>query len=311
MHATSGDPISTPFHKSDYFKGVALVFAATLFWSLSGIFVRSLSTSDGMEIAIYRAFFAAVTLFIALAVRYRAGVFQRFRVMAGLGTLLCGGFFASASTLYILSLANAPVANVSCVAATSPLFAAVLARLLLGERTTILVWLAALIALAGVFITMQGDLGGGNFLGTLMALGVAFCFAGQSVSLRWFRNVDMVPAICLGAFGMAAVLALVHGLPPISLHDLGLIGAMAVVQLALPLYLFVVGARYIPAVQATLINLLDVLFNPFWAWLGVGERPTVDAAIGGSLIVGAVFLAIVYGARASARAASEPAAGAG
>ena len=309
MPAASGVPINTSFHKSDYFKGVALVFAATLFWSLSGIFVRSLSTTDGMTIAIYRAFFAAVTLFIALALRYRAEVFQRFRAMAGLGTLLCGGFFASASTLYILSLANAPVANVSCVAATSPLFAAILARILLGERTTILVWLAALIAIAGVVITMQGDLGGGNFVGTLMALGVAFCFAGQSVSLRWFRNVDMVPAIYLGALAMTGVLAISHGLPPIGWHDLGLIAAMAVVQLALPLYLFAVGARYIPAVQATLINLLDVLFNPFWAWLGVGERPTVDAAIGGSLIVGAVLLAIVYGARVAARTTADPAAG--
>jgi drug/metabolite transporter (DMT)-like permease len=231
--------------------------------------------------------------------------------MAGLGTLLCGGFFASASTLYIISLANAPVANVSCVAATAPLFAAILARFLLGERTTLLVWLAALIALAGVYITMQGALGAGNWLGTLMALGVAFCFAGQSVSLRWFRNVDMVPAICLGAAGMTVVLAAIHGLPPVSPRDLGLIAAMAVVQLALPLYLFARGARYIPAVQATLINLLDVLFNPLWAWLGVGERPTVDAAIGGSLIVGAVFLAIVYGARAAARTPVGPAAGAG
>ena len=132
MPALCGGPIETPFHKSDYFKGVVLVLAATFFWSLSGIFVRSLSTNDGMEIAIYRAFFAAVTLFIALLARYRGAVFQRFRAMAGLGTLLCGGFFASASTLYILSLANAPVANVSCVAATSPLFAAILARVLLG-----------------------------------------------------------------------------------------------------------------------------------------------------------------------------------
>jgi drug/metabolite transporter, DME family len=301
--------ISTPFHRSDYFRGVALVLAATVFWSLSGIFVRSLATSDGMAIAIYRAFFAALTLFIVLALRYRAGLFQRFRAMAGLGTILCGGFFAAASTLYILSLANAPVANVSCVAATSPLFAAILARILLGERTTILVWLAALVALVGVYITMQGELGGGNWLGTLMALGVAFCFAGQSVSLRWFRNVDMVPAICLGAVGMAAVLALIHGLPAIAPRDLGLIAAMAVVQLALPLYLFTIGARYIPAVQATLINLLDVLFNPLWAWLGVGERPSLDAAIGGSVIVGAVFLAILYGARAAARAAADPAHG--
>ncbi|HEY2889059.1 MAG TPA: EamA family transporter, partial [Dongiaceae bacterium] len=139
--------------------------------------------------------------------------------------------------------------------------------------------------------------GGGSWVGTVMALGVAFCFAGQSVSLRWFRNIDMVPAICIGAAGMTILLTLFHGLPALSQHDLLLIGAMAAVQLALPLYLFAVGARYVPAVLATLINLLDVLFNPFWTWLGVGEQPTGNAAMGGALIVGAVFIAVVYGSR--------------
>lgn len=273
------------------------MFAATLFWSLSGIFVRSLATTDGVTIAIYRAFFAALALFAVLVLRYRGQVFARFRAMDRMGTLLCGGFFASASTLYITSLANAPVANVSCVAATSPLFAAILAWLLLRERTTAVVWLAALIALAGVYITMREELGQGSWLGTVMALGVAFCFAGQSVSLRWFRNVDMVPAICIGAAGMTIVLAAIHGVPALPLRDIALLAAMAVVQLALPLYLFVIGARYVPAVLATLINLLDVLFNPFWTWLGVGEQPSVNAAMGGALIVGAVVLAVVYGAR--------------
>jgi len=44
-----------------------------------------------------------------------------------------------------------------------------------------------------------------------------------------------------------------------------------------------------------------VLFNPFWTWLGVGEQPSVNAAMGGALIVGAVVLAVVYGARPARR----------
>jgi drug/metabolite transporter, DME family len=107
-------PLSNP----DYLKGVALVLAATIFWSLSGIFVRSMTTTDGMLIAIYRALFAAIALFVALVIRYRGGVIGRFRAMSLRGVVLCGGFFASASTLYIVSLAQAPVANVSCIAAS-------------------------------------------------------------------------------------------------------------------------------------------------------------------------------------------------
>jgi drug/metabolite transporter (DMT)-like permease len=43
----------------------------------------------------------------------------------------------------------------------------------------------------------------------------------------------------------------------------------------------------------TLISLLDVVFNPLWAWLGVGEAPSPSAVVGGGFIVGAVLLVVI------------------
>ena len=40
---------------------------------------------------------------------------------------------------------------------------------------------------------------------------------------------------------------------------------MGVVQLALPIALYVKAARYVSAMTMTLISLLDVVFNPLWA----------------------------------------------
>jgi hypothetical protein len=35
-----------------------------------------------------------------------------------------------------------------------------------------------------------------------------------------------------------------------------------------------------------------MLFNPLWAWIGVGEMLAADAIIGGGIIVAAVVLAV-------------------
>ena len=68
------------------------------------------------------------------------------------------GFFGIGSSLYILAMQKASVAAVSCVAATSPLFAALLAWVWLGEKTRLVVFLAILVALGGVGVVAFGEL---------------------------------------------------------------------------------------------------------------------------------------------------------
>ena len=66
--------------------------------------------------------------------------------------LISGGCFAVGSTLYILSMQLASVAAVSCVSATSGLFAALLARVWLGERAGPGFYAAMALAIAGIAV---------------------------------------------------------------------------------------------------------------------------------------------------------------
>ena len=52
------------------------------------------------------------------------------------------------------------------------------------------------------------------------------------------------------------------------------------------------GAKAVPAVTLSLVAMLDVVLNPLWSWVGVGEVPTQSAFIGGAIIVGAVVISI-------------------
>jgi drug/metabolite transporter (DMT)-like permease len=158
---------------------------------------------------------------------------------------------------------------------------------------------------------------------------VPFCFAMQTLTLRRFRHVDMVPAICVGglvAFLAPMILGLILGggmmalgpqaanVMPVALRPETLFGAygvslvqvsmlalMALVQLAVPLIFFARGAKSVPAVTLSLIAMLDAVLNPLWPWLAVSETPESSTFIGGAVIIGAVLLSI-FGSSLRSRA---------
>jgi drug/metabolite transporter (DMT)-like permease len=276
-----------------YLRGVFVVLAATVLWSLSGIFVRLTDEATAWQMTAWRAGSTAVALFIFLCLRYRGDVWRRFRQLEPRALLASAGFFAVGSTLYVLSLNLTTVANVACLASTAPIFTVVLARIFAGERTGPLAWTATVLALVGVAVIFWNDMDSGNTPGNLLSLVVAFCFSGQTVALRRFRSMDMVPAICIGAAVVFLGVGVVAGNLAATGHDIFILVAMGIVQLAAPLVLFVRAARYVPAVQLSLIALLDVVFNPLWAWIGVGEAPGPSAFLGGGIIVGAVLISIL------------------
>ena len=282
----------SPLQRRDYLKGVCLVLAATVLFSLSGIFVRLLGDADPWRISLYRAGSMSLAVLAFLTLRYGSATWRHFAALDRRALLAVSLFFGVGSTLYILAVSRTSVANVSCLAATAPVFAAVLARLVLGERSGVTAWLATGLALFGIYVIFRDQIGGGDQFGNIVALFVAFAFAGQTVSLRKFRSAELLPAICVGGLAVCAAMPLFGDRFAIDWHDASLILAMGVVQLALPIVLYVRAARYVSAMTMTLISLLDVVFNPLWAWLGVGEVPPSSTIIGGSIIVAAVLLVI-------------------
>jgi drug/metabolite transporter (DMT)-like permease len=290
-----------------YLLGIALVLLATVGWSLAGVFVRFLPGLTGWQINCWRGLSTSVFLLLYLMAAYGRDWQRRFSLVPPYAILAGSGFFAVGSTLYVTSLTLTGTANVSCIGAMSPLFVAAASGLVLRERPHMATWAAALLALFGVFLIFQDGLERGNWLGSAVAILVAICFAGQTVTLRRFRNVDMVPAICLGGFIAFLLAGIFGGGLSVAPSDIALLTFMGPVQLAIPLILFARSARYVQAATLSLISLLDAVLNPFWSWLGVGEIPTLGAVLGGAIILGAVGVSIIAGQRTALDPAGETA----
>jgi drug/metabolite transporter (DMT)-like permease len=287
-------------HTPGYGTGILFVLGATLGWSLAGVFVRFLPGLDGWQINCWRGFWMSVFLLVYLIAVYGRNTACKFREVPVPALIAVAGFFTAGSTLYVTSLTLAGTATVSVIGALSPIFAGILSPWITHERPSIVSWAAAFLALAGVAVIAWEGVHAGNVTGILVSLLVPLSFAGQTVMLRRYRGFDMVPAICVGGFvtfflaGVMGYIAGGHagGGFQVGLPQMLLLALMGPLQLSIPLIWYAKGARAVPAVTLSLVAMLDVVLNPLWSWLGVGEIPTQSAFIGGAIIMGAVVISM-------------------
>ena len=206
--------------------------------------------------------------------------------LAGLGVAVCT---ALASGLFIVALNHANVANVLFMQAVSPIAAALLAWIVLGEPVSARAAVAMAVALLGVGL-MVGGPGSGGALGVGASLGMTLAFAVSIVITRHRRDISMAPAICLSQLLVVLVVAPFASFGTVGERDLVLLVLMGVGQMGLGLLLFTMGARLIVATEVALITLLEVVLGPFWAWLAVGETPALMTVVGGVVVVAAVLI---------------------
>jgi drug/metabolite transporter (DMT)-like permease len=275
-------------------RGAALIVLAVAGFSLSGAFVRHVPGLTGWQINCWRglAMAAVLVLYLILAYGLREA-WARFRAVPIPAMIACAGFFSVGSTLYVTALTLTSTANVSAIGATSPLFTALLSPYITGERPSLLTWAAALAALFGVGVIVHGGLVAGNVTGNLVSLLVALSFAGQTLSLRRFRNVELMPAMAVGGIVVFLVAAAFADGFAVAPRDMAILALMGPVQLGIPILLLARGARSVRAVTVSIIAMLDIVLNPFWAWTLAGEVPDGNAVLGALIICGAVALSLI------------------
>jgi drug/metabolite transporter (DMT)-like permease len=280
--------------------GYGLVLLAGTLWSFGGLIVRQIETANEWQIIFYRSCGVVGTLLILLAIRNRGAVLATFRA-AGVIGIIAGLCIAGSFVSFIFSLTHTTVANALFLASSSPFMAAVLGRIILGERVRRPTWVAMVVAVLGIAIMMGQGTAVGDLFGNFMALTAALGFAGFTVALRWGRAVEMFPAVCLaGVFSLivTGVMAIHggHGLT-ISAHDLLLCLIYGSVVVACGLMMYTRGSRHLPAAELTVLSLTEVVLGPVWVWIGVGEVPSGMTLVGGAIVLASIAGLAMIGMR--------------
>ena len=206
-------------------------------------------------------------------------------------------FYAGSNTAFIVALALTTVANTLFMLSAEPLIVALLAWLILKERIRPSTWLSIALAFVGVTVMIGGGIGTGRAVGSLVALAGSLSFAAFTVTLRVRPMQDMLPVIVLAGIVVAVVSAAVTGGElAVGTTDLVLCAAMAVAS-AVGSVAFLAGARVLPATQVLLLAMSEVVLGPLWVFLAYGERPAEATLFGGAIVLGAVVLQTLAGAR--------------
>lgn len=179
---------------------------------------------------------------------------------------------------------------------TAPLWVVVLSPVLLGERLERrdLKYLGvAALGLVLVFLGSQSAAATAPNpqLGNAIALGSGLCFALLLMAFRHLTRVDplhdrSIPAAMLGNL-LAFVLCMPFAFPVASVttRDVLAIGYLGTVQVGLSYWFLSRGLRVLPALEASMLLLLEPVLNPLWTWLLHGEIPSALAIGGGALLL--------------------------
>jgi drug/metabolite transporter (DMT)-like permease len=296
--------------REESIQGIGFVLLATLGWSLSGLFVRFMPELNSWQINCWRGYWMAAALVCYLVYTYGTDLPARIRAIPRFALWASAICFAIGTTFYVTSLTLTNVATVAVIGAISPLVTGLLSPWITGERPNLLAWISAAAAIVGsVYIGFHtnDDATSGNthhVAGFFTSLGVPLTFALQTLLLRRYRALDMMPAIALGgflAFLGCGILGIIFGDADsgggfsVSLRSLGILMIMGPLQLSLPLIFYGIGARSVPAITLAILSMLDALLNPLWPWLFGYETPPVTSIYGGAIILGAVLLSIFGG----------------
>ncbi|WP_421955339.1 DMT family transporter [Polaromonas sp.] len=282
-------------------RAVALMVLVTLMWSIAGVVTRQLESARSFEVTFWRSFFTAASLLVILPLVQGRTVFSRIR-NGGPALWLSGVCWSVMFTAFMVALTLTTVANVLVTMALSPFITALLARVFTAYRIPARTWVAISMAGAGIAWMYGGQVDLSSHLGgTLVALLVPLASAVNWTVVQHSRahgqKIDLVPAVLVGAV-ISSLATLPLSLPfSATSHDIGLLGLLGLVQLAIPCVLSVMCAGVLKAPEVALLALLEVIFGILLAWLGAREVPGASVLTGGALVIAALVINELIGWR--------------
>ena len=271
-------------------RAILTMVGAAFLWSIAGVFTRHLDSAKSFEVTFWRSLFCALTLIVWFAYTQGMGAITYVRA-SGRAGLISGLCWAVMFTCFMIALTMTSTANVLILNALSPLFATLLAWMVLKAPIALRTWLAIGAAMVGMMIMFaeQAKGGAGVWLGMIVAFGVPVASGINIVTLKkTHAHVDLAPAVLIGAL-ISCAITLPLSMPfAATSKDVLLLAILGVFQLGIPCVMMVRASAHLSAPEVALLGLLEVLMGPLWSWLGAGEVPPGTTLLGGAIVLAAL-----------------------
>lgn len=284
-----------------------LLLAAAALFSTGGTAIKAASLS-GWQVAAGRSAVAGLALVLFLP-----GARGRWTWR----TVVVGAAFAVTMLTFVIANKLTTAANAIFLQATAPLYIAVIAPLALGEpiRRRDLLYMGAMAVGLGAFFVGQAaplrtapNPAAGNLVGALSGLTWALTVMGLRLLGRGAGQSATLPAVVAGSaltVGAAAPFALPFD--RVAPEDGLILLFLGIVQIGLAYVCLTKGVTGVPALEASLLLLLEPVLSPIWAWMVHGEPVGGWSLVGGAVLLGATAVNQVATATSLSSAPTRPA----
>jgi drug/metabolite transporter (DMT)-like permease len=275
------------------------VITAAFLFSTGGAAIKA-AAFTGIQVSSLRAGIAAAALLL----------WVRGRVVLGWPAAAVGIVYAATLTLFVTSTKLTTAANAIFLQSTAPLYIVVLAPLLIGEqlRKREAIFLSAMAV--GLLLCFTGQSAAtttapdplvGNVLGVLCSIAWACTLIGFRWGERRRAGVGISAVIVGNVIAFLIGLPFLWPMPAVTIVDWSTLVYLGVVQIALA-YIFLTSAvASLPALEVSLLLLLEPVLNPIWTWIVHGENPGRWVILGGAIIVAATGVKAIYDARGATK----------
>ena len=284
---------------TNHLKGLLMTIFAVVILSPDSVLIRLVeeasSEIDSWTVLFWRGSLYAVGVSLLVLIKYRSKTIAEFKNI-GKGGLLIGLFSGISTGTFVFAIVYTSIANALVIISTGPIMIAIVAWILLKEKSSLITWASMVIVFIGIYIVMSGSFGGKSLVGDFFALVTAVMMGFTFTLTRKYKEVNMVPVNAIGGLIAALIAFLMANQITVPAEVVGYIIAMGAI-LSISFSLITIAPRYMPAAEGGMIMPLETVLGSLIAWYVINEVPSVNALVGGTIVIVTLFLHSWYSTR--------------
>ena len=231
----------------------------------------------------------AMAIALMLLVAARMGALDRIRDVARGWVLLRASCEGVGTVLYLAALFHLPLANITAINLSSPLFIVVLAKVFLQERVDLARWLAIALGFAGVLLVVQPATDGFNVY-AWMCLLATLIYAFRDLLTRKISSATPSILVTLAPAGvvwlMAAVVMAFQGWMPMQGRELGWL-SLSSLLVSTGYYALIAAMRHGEMTVIAPFRYVGLLWAVLLGYFVWGTLPNAMGWCGIALLIGA------------------------
>ncbi len=265
-------------------RAIGLIIGSSILFSFNNALIKwEVAFYPVGEVAFFRTLFGMLTLYIIILPRLGLGAFYTRRPGAHLKRAVSQ--FGS-MTCFMFALQLMPLADVTAIGFTAPLFTTLLSIVILKDRVGIHRWGALIVGFIGVLMITQP--GPGTFqIGVVFALANALMISSVTIAIRRMSVTESTETLTLWQMTSITLLSaclLPFGFTVPTWADVGLL-ALAGLGNGTAQYMWTKALHLAPPSAITPFNYLSLIWAALLGFAVWGDLPTRAVIIGAVIVV--------------------------